>query len=193
MLHLLDTGFGHTILLNEGRGGEVFPTKAHVVKGRIVIGKYPKRAHQLAESIADDLGIVFMMRDPRDVLISTHYLKPDQFWVEPARWIAVAQAAIEHADQIHLVKFEELIREPDVVQNRLADCFGMHMLCNFSECHTHFDSTDTKNLRAMKGARPLDPTRIDNWRDGGAKQAYIESLLQENVQLREYQARFGYH
>lgn len=191
MLHLLETGFQNVTKTIDGPGGEVAPTKT--IDGKIVVGKFPKKAGKLEKWYSDDLGVVYMMRDPRDVLVSKHYLKQAKYWVQPERWIKTANFALaaKDRDDVELVKYEDLILSPNAVQDRIAERFGLAVLRPFTECHNHFDSNDTANISAMKGARPFDPKRIGNWKGDPDKERRVKNVM-KNAELAGLMKKLGY-
>ena len=74
MFSLIDTGFENIVKVKGGPWGEQVPKEA--VEGKVVVGKFPRKASRLYKLMADDLGIIYMMRDPRDVLVSKHFERP---------------------------------------------------------------------------------------------------------------------
>ena len=75
MFSLIDTGFENIVKVKGGPWGEQVPKE--VVEGKVVVGKFPRKASRLHKLMADDLGIIYMMRDPRDVLVSKHFERPE--------------------------------------------------------------------------------------------------------------------
>lgn len=195
MLHLLDTGFEDTEILYHGSGGEVAPTKEHLVEGKIVIGKFPKKASKLSRWLSEeDLGVVYMMRDPRDVLVSRHPLKPKKYWVQPTRWIETAEIANQYKDheRVMILKYENLMTHPEDTQRKIAVRFGLKISQPFSECYRNFDKEDTINMSTMNGARPLDPSRIGNWADDPKKKLHIEKVMKSHPSIAKWMKEFGY-
>lgn len=196
MLHLLDNGFDNTEIMFNGPGGEVIPSESDVVDGKVVIGKFPKKAGKLARWIKEDsFGVVYMMRDPRDVLVSKHWLKPNKYWVPPKRWPMTAEIAYGYKDheRFELVKYEELLTNPNAIQSNIAARFGLKVATSFDECYKNFNKEDDVNLNNMNGARPLDPSRIGNWSKDPKKKAYIKRTLNAYPDIEKWMKHFGYH
>lgn len=61
----------------------------------------------------EGVRIIHIVRDGRDVITSRHPLKPDTFWVPPARWIQDVSAgkSFENHPQILTIRYEDLLRE----------------------------------------------------------------------------------
>ena len=196
MLHLLDTGFHDTEILYHEEGGEVAPSEQYLKDGKIIVGKFPKKASKLSKWLNnEDLGVVYMMRDPRDVLVSSHWLKPNKYWVQPKRWIETAKIAHEYQnhDRVHVVKYESLLLNSDAVQKEISDKFGMEINHSFEQCYEKFNSDDDVNMNNMNGARPLDTSRIGNWAKDPKKQSYIGRVMKSNPELGQWMQKFNYH
>lgn len=195
MLHLMDAGFKHTEILYDGPGGEVVPLPENEKEGKTIVGKFPKKAGKLEKWLSDEeFGAIYMMRDPRDVLVSRHFLKPHKYWVQPKRWIAAAEIAesLQEKDRVLLVKYEDLLSRPKKVQRQIAGAFGLEVGTPFDECHKHFDKEDVTNISNMNGARPFDSSRIGNWKNDPSKERYINGKLKQHPELIEYMKKFGY-
>lgn len=196
MLHLLDTGFKDTEIVYDGPGGEVVPTEEDITEGKVVIGKFPKKANKLSKWLKDEhFGAVYMMRDPRDVLVSKHWLKPGKFWVQPKRWIQTAEIAEQYKDheRVLLVKYEDLLRNPEDIQRKISVKFGLEITRSFNECHSNFDKNDVTNINNMNGARPFDSSRIGNWTKDKEKKQYVERTLKAFPDIKKWMHEFGYH
>lgn len=192
MLHLLDSGFAGTEKVVDGPGGEVVPVETK--NGKIIVGKFPKKALKLQKWFSNDLGVIYMIRDPRDVLVSSHYLRPHKYWVKPDRWIGTAEYALEVCDRedVELVRYEDLILKPNEIQKKIGDRFNLEIIRPFADCYAYFDESDTPNISAMRGARPLDPKRIGNWKDDPQKTKYANCILQ-NEKIKELMGKFHYY
>lgn len=196
MLHLMDTGFNNTKTIVDGPGGDVLPTEDHLEEGKCVIGKFPKKSKKLNKHLTDEnFGAIYMMRDPRDVLVSKHFLKPNRYWVRYDRWIYNAELAkeFENHERVLLVRYEDLLTKPEDIQKQISETFDLEIKQPFSRCHKDFDKEDEANINAMKGARPLDPKRIGSWRNDEKKHAYITQILQEHPEMLPLMQHFSYN
>ncbi len=188
LLHLMGSSFKNTTMLKE----EVFP---HVTEGTINIGKFPKKAVEATKDYPD-LGVIFTIRDPRDVIVSIHGLKPKKFWVEPQRWIHNAKIALEvkNKQNVYLLKYEDLLTNPIEIQENIAKKFGLKILRSFNEAYKYFDETDDiKNKIATNGFRPLDKTRIGNWKESDTKVKRVQKVLHDYPEIENLMKKFGYN
>ena len=161
MFSLIDTGFENIVKVKGGPWGEQVPKEA--VEGKVVVGKFPRKASRLYKLMADDLGIIYMMRDPRDVLVSKHFERPRTYWTSVERWIRTATVALEYKDHpnVLLLKYEDLITKPNKAQKAMAEKFNLEAVRKFEDCYESFDTKDKYNAKTMNGIMHLDPyTRL---------------------------------
>ena len=188
MLNLMEVGFQNIVKNIDGPGNEQIPKKP--IPGHVVVGKFPKKIYQLDTLMKPDLGVIYMLRDARDVLISKHFQKPHKYWTPIRRWVEAAEIAVKYENhpQVHILKFEDLLRSPDKIQFSLAQKFGLIPLRSFAAAHKYFDKTDDYNIQTMNGIRPLDKSRIGAWK---TKRAAAKRFM-ENEDVQKYMRHFGY-
>lgn len=137
---------------------------------------------------------LIVTRDPRDVVTSRHPLLPEEYFVgyEHSWWPQDRQfeswvhdaAGLKHIDRAirrtrHLtdiesmiVPFEEIVAEPDSVQERLIHAFGLPFDENFSDYHTrpqrlayrYEGRRSPKDSGLVRENRPADRRRVGKWR-----------------------------
>jgi len=75
-----------------------------------------------------DIGIINVVRDGRDVVLS------DGNYVKPQRWIDSINQRKQYADIIDMeVKYEDLIRYPNMIQESMTNVFGIESHSKFSD------------------------------------------------------------
>ncbi len=90
--------------------------------------KAPEFENQLDWIKRHDIGIINVVRDGRDVVLS------DGNYVKPQRWIDSINQRSEYADIIDMeVKYEDLIRYPDMIQESMSNVFGLERHSRFSD------------------------------------------------------------
>jgi hypothetical protein len=150
------------------------------------------RAHYAARRA--DARFIVTLRDPRAVLTSIHAgvsAGPDGYFLDPLRWEAYYQHvcyAQQFAD-VTTVEYQDLVCRPALVQASLTEFIGWHVHLPFDQFHTAVPSgfvTDHLN-----GLRPLDPTRVDGWRQEQHR-ARIQRVLRAIPKLPEYLIEMGY-
>lgn len=93
-----------------------------------VMSEELQRQHDLV--VEHDIAIINVIRDGRDVVLSDgNYVKPD-------RWIdSIRQRSDEVFGNVIVmeVRYEDLIRNPQEVQSKMEEMFGLESESNFSE------------------------------------------------------------
>ncbi|MEA5521282.1 hypothetical protein [Limnoraphis robusta] len=143
----------------------------------------------------EDAAIIFMMRDPRDVLISEHGAKPGEPWIkDPKRWIdnALLLKKIQYHNRVVWVKYEDLVSQPNQVQKQIATTLGLEITRPFSEGWKHFQPINPGYLKSLKEIRPLEKDRIGSWQENPEKKKYITNKLQEKPEIIPLMQEFGY-
>nr|MDJ0518099.1 glycosyltransferase 61 family protein [Trichodesmium sp. MO_231.B1] len=198
MLYICGAGFKNSLILEPER----IPFKENSIPGKITFGKLPRpEMHKKKRVRADnflefkDAAIIFMMRDPRDVMLSEHGRKIGEPWLkDPKWWIinALLCKELERHPRVVVVKYEELLTTPNQVQEKIATTLGLDIAIPFSECWMKFNP-NPNNMNALKGVRPLDPSRIGSWKQDLSKREYIENLLNTRPEIFPLMEYFGYN
>jgi hypothetical protein len=123
----VDIGTGLTALAESLR--EISPAAANA---RLWIEKTPRhylRARELVEAFGETTRIVFMLRDPRDV-VASHAAKWGRSLQRVARHWAEADALAQryHARwpaAVCTLRYEDLVREPEATTRQVASHFGI--------------------------------------------------------------------
>ena len=155
------------VLYREGFDGHELPFDDfvnHKGKEKFVIGKRHPPAllsnvlteeldRQSKEVIKNKIGIVNVVRDGRDVILS------DGNYVKPKRWIeSIKQRKNNIFGNLIMVevKYEDLVRNPQLVQTQLEEAFGLESEHKFSDYPEYvedwvFDWNVSVLARAGKG------------------------------------------
>ncbi|MFT4560438.1 MAG: hypothetical protein ACI9BW_000172 [Gammaproteobacteria bacterium] len=137
--------------------------------GKVFLTKSPRDIllAQAALKQSSQLHVIFMLRDPRDVIVSRHNRNPDRYWAGLKFWKAYTQAArplLQHPRFITL-RYEELVSDPDATQGELAKRlpFLAHRSA-FSKFHQVAKPTQD-SVTALGGVREISTARVTNWRN----------------------------
>jgi hypothetical protein len=143
--------------------------RAPVRRRRVVLTKQPRDetfAIRLARWDAR-LHVIYMLRDPREVVVSIHGSAPDQYWSDLPAWrrsVAAARRWFNHP-RVHVVRYDELVREPDAVQQRLARAMPfLRIKRPFSQFHEVADLEHEQWRVAMRSIRPPSADALGSWR-----------------------------
>ena len=136
--------------------------------GDIVITKRPKDTMYMSAVIDDpDLYVLYVMRDPRDVIVSRHGKNKDMYYSNIRLWREMHGYAREISghDRFLQVGYEEFVSNPDVVQQQITAKFPwLETLHKFSDYHLHANVSEKSKL-AMNDVRPIAPTSVGKWKD----------------------------
>ena len=127
-----------------------------------------------------NLRVIWMLRNPLDVLTSTHANRPGEFYVEPERLIRSLELfrQFRNEPQVLTVRYEELVSNPSAVQGKIAGAFNLEPLRDFTEAHKFFPHF-AENVRAMHSIRPVDAGSLDKWKKDPAHAEYLKKVLAE--------------
>lgn len=179
------------------------------------ITKYPSDCFYREEIQAIDPAVRFVVtiRDPRSVLCSKHVSTGDIYKVSwdrtyfggsaskplrrvrrkpaghyNAHWgLLDWDAALEALPDPVVVKYEDLVRDPEIVQGWLGEALGLDYRASFAGFHEA--DIPEKLAYQMNGVRPVETTRIDSWMDHPER---IRQQFDECPALHEIVIRRGY-
>jgi len=137
--------------------------------------------------------IIWMLRNPLDILTSTHPDKPGGFYVSYQRLTASIDLYNEFKDfpRVLTVRCEDLVNNPDLVQSRLAEKIGLKTRSAFTECHKKFNASK-QTVRALKGVRQVNPGSVNKWKSDPVIKEYIQGLFQECPDLPHQMQHLNY-
>ncbi len=135
--------------------------------GQSLITKRPKDVMYMPAVIDDpNLYVIYVLRDPRDVIVSRHGKNKDMYYSNIRLWREMhgyGTSMNEH-DRFLQVRYEEFVNDPDAVQSEIAAQFPwLEQKHNFSEYHEHADVSEKSRL-AMRSVRAIAPTSVGVWK-----------------------------
>jgi len=138
-------------------------------RGEIYLTKRPRDICVARQALwlNPELFIIFMLRDPRDVICSKHGQDPDRYWAGLNIWNLYCryERRLRRHERFITIRYEDLVREPDKVQKMLMD--KMPFLVrrrSFSQFH-RFASPSQESLTALGGLRAINADRIGTWKN----------------------------
>jgi hypothetical protein len=140
-----------------------------------------------------DIKVLWMLRDPRDILTSIHDNQPDKYYVSPERLIKSLQlyAQFKVEPQVLTVRYEELVTHPDVMQVKISEHCGLAPSRNFVDAYKFFPKFH-ENVRAMHSIRPIDTNSLQKWRHNPAHRDYLKQLLASHGEIITLARECGY-
>ena len=138
------------------------------------------------------LKIILMLRDPRDLMTSQRK-KDDhvEYCGDVSNWKEYYLPFLQQRDRDDtlVVRFEDLIADPDLEQKRVEEFTAVQMKVPFrnflSVQRSDFDTT------TLCGLRPLDNSRVGRWREAEHQQR-ISQVLRDLPELPTALERLGY-
>ncbi len=134
--------------------------------GQRLITKRPKDIMYMPAVIDDpDFFVIYLLRDPRDVIVSRHGKNKDMYYSNIRLWREMQSYAmsITGHDRFLQVRYEEFVTNPNAVQAEIAARFPwLERRHDFSEYHEHARVSEESNL-AMHSVRPIAPTSVGVW------------------------------
>lgn len=116
--------------------------------------------------IDKNLWVIHMVRDPRDVVVSRHKKDPSKYWANLRIWQSrrsMVRKASKHP-RFLTVRYEDLVREPQAVQQRLIDNMPfLKKRADFRDFHKTANPSD-RSLEALGSLRPISTASIGAWR-----------------------------
>ena len=155
----VDTHYDHEIRFNQVRADA----------GTIVVTKRPKDTMYLQAIMRDDpeFYAIYVLRDPRDVIVSRHGKDKDIYYSNIRLWRELHNAARPLFDHPNFltVRYEDFVSRPDDIQSDIAARFPwLEQRYPFSSYHEHANVSAESQL-AMNSVRPIAPTSLGRWRD----------------------------
>jgi hypothetical protein len=142
-------------------------------EGEVLVTKRPKDTMYMPELMQDDPDVytLYMLRDPRDVIVSRHAKDKSKYYSNIRLWRELHAYAKQMSDHPNFleIKYEDFVNEPDKVQDQIAAKFPwLTKKHNFSDYH-EYAKVSSKSSKAMHGVRPIAPTSVGRWHDNLAR------------------------
>jgi len=135
--------------------------------GQILLTKRPKDTMYVQAILEKDpeFYVIYMVRDPRDVIVSRHGKDKDMYYSNIRLWRemhAYAKPLYGH-ERFLEVRYEDFVRDPDATQRLIAGKFPwLEKEHDFSEYHK-YASVSEKSIMAMHSVRPIAPSSVGVW------------------------------
>jgi hypothetical protein len=135
--------------------------------GGVVCTKNPREVPYMPWTLRlnPDLYVIYVLRDPRSVIVSRHKQFPDQYYSNLRVWreFESYRRRLEGHKRFLVVKYEELVTAPDAVQENIKLLLPfLEERCAFSEFHRHARPSE-RTARALNGLRPVAADRLLEW------------------------------
>jgi hypothetical protein len=141
--------------------------------------------------LQENVGLIHLIRDPRDVLTSRHLgdskrRSSNPFYVSPDHWLRSIDAAEwlfrEVAGQCPAatLRYEDIVLDPQSGIDKLKSEFGLELredVESWAALTKYVQNASSELVRAMHGVRDIDGRSIGRWKNSQKSRARVESLL----------------
>ena len=136
--------------------------------GQVLLTKRPKDTVYLQALLArePEFFVIYMVRDPRDVIVSRHGKHKELYYSNIRLWREMHACAMPlHGHERFLeVRYEDFVGDPDATQQMIAEKFPwLQKVRNFSEYH-EYAAVSEKSITAMHSVRPIAATSVGVWK-----------------------------
>lgn len=145
------------------------------IREGVFVTKHPRDITIVRPSLAVDpnLYVVCMVRDPRDIVVSTHQKDPAHFWCGLKFWKEYSKAfwRLQGHSRFLAVLYERFVSDPDDVQATLVKHMPfLTQKAKFSDFHVTATVSESSR-KALGDVRPIRPASIGKWRQHKARVA----------------------
>ncbi|MDH3750828.1 MAG: sulfotransferase [Gammaproteobacteria bacterium] len=135
--------------------------------GQILLTKRPKDTMYVQAILEDDpeFFVIYMVRDPRDVIVSRHGKDKDMYYSNIRLWRemhAYAKPLYGH-ERFLEVRYEDFVSNPDATQQMIAEKFPWLEKTHDCSAYQEHATASEKSITAMHSVRPIAPTSVGVW------------------------------
>jgi hypothetical protein len=149
------------------------------------VTKFPEDGPELYHNYPG-LNVIYMARDPRDMFVSRK--EGVRWWNDRNRRQSGCFGdrvddflALAGYPKTMVVRYEDLVTEPERVQEEIAERFRLNIRTPFAEGHKWF----------LEDPRPIDASSIGAWKRDDNK-LVVKYFLHSNPEAYRYMEFFGY-
>lgn len=128
--------------------------------------KTPKNVRafrQIRTAFNGQVRLIHVVRDGRAVTTSHHPNAVERYYVSPERWVADVAAGLALGEDVHLVRYEELVAQSESTLKALCDFIGEEFDERMLAFEQHSSVLENKAWEGRK-AQSLHQERVEAWR-----------------------------
>jgi len=157
-----------------------------------------KRAHDAYlyfDSVPENVKIIHVVRHPFDVLVSTHLAKKNLITLKNLE--AEHKAfflKLQNRKNTLVVKYEDIVKNVKEIQPKVESFLNLKSQHPFEDFHmyAHTHLSDMV-MKSMHGLRPLDPSRLNSWKNSESELGFLRNLIKDSDgTLEEFAEFFDY-
>ncbi len=170
--------------------GQPTPLRIDRLYTSLLINRIPDEAKRLCEKSPsnihhiDDIEhyyngnfrFIQIIRDGRDVVLSTHPTAKNRFWVNPQRWVNDVSKGLEYRNhpKVHTVYYEDLVKRFDETIRKICTFLNMDVCDEILQWQRY--AKVTRNRAYFEGLKALSDQSIGKWRNTRYKERVNELL-----------------
>lgn len=112
-----------------------------------------------------NLHVIYMQRDPRDVVVSEHGGHEGQYWCDFPIWQRNQDRLNRLAEhpRLYVCRYEELVTDPDTEQARIARTFPFLTQAHPFSDFERVSQASAVAEKALKGVRGISAASVGSW------------------------------
>ena len=188
----------------EDEAGRLVPLRLDRLHREILRRRIPKGVHRWSEKTPRNvrhipeinryfdgrMKFIHIIRDGRDVTLSRHPDRKDDWWVGPDRWVEDVRAGLSHADDPNVltIYYEKLVRDYEPTMQEVCDFIDEPFTDSLRQWHEH--STVRSSNAWHTGLRELSDRSVEKWRKLENKSRVKE--FEKNREAMQLLGELGY-
>ena len=162
-------------------------------KANIFLTKHPRDTLVVGPmlQVTPNLHVIYMLRDPRDMITSKHKKDPDRYWASLRYWKTYTPYALklQKHPRFITIRYEDLVIQPDEIQAFLMQRMPFLKKRGPFSLYHELAKPSQDSLDAMLGMRPVTSASIGNWRKHLPR---VAGQLQTHGAITQDLIKYGY-
>ncbi len=116
--------------------------------------------------VMPNLHVIYMLRDPRDMIVSTHGNAPDRYWASLTYWKTYTPYGrrLQAHPRFITVRYEDLVTAPNEIQSYLMKRMPFLVRRELFSRYHELSRPSSASMKALGSLRPISSSSIGNWR-----------------------------
>ncbi len=119
----------------------------------------------ILDAFGEDVRLIHVVRDGRDVITSKHPQNPNSFWVTPERWITDVSAGLEYEEheQVYTLRYEDLVLDYEATIRKVIGFIGGDFDDHMLDWHKY--AVVRQNVAWEGEVKDMYGSSIGRWKD----------------------------
>ena len=178
LLTALMSCFQNAVVITRELPVEAFGLVESAQKNIILKRAYNSYKH--VNAIPDAVGIIFIVRNPFDVLTSHNPMTGRRYHISPDRWMGEMQALKQVLESgrtnVLVVRYEDLVNNAEAVLSQIARKFSLAQATDAASALAGVSLPQEAQL-AMHGPRPIDQQSVMRHRRDPEALNYLRQII----------------